>query len=249
ARPGLTTQQYRSLLINSASAFSIDGGVSTLNVQQGGVGLLNMTAALGETAAALPSTISFGMSGGTVDTSREVRLTNLGPEADAFTVQVERIGSGPAPALSRGYVEIARGSTEQVAVRFNASGLGPGAYQGFIVVRSTRNQRELRLPYWYGVPSDAPRTITQLSDNDPEAPVSSRQQIVFRVTDVNGLPVLIEPTVAVTDGDGRVTAVVSVDDQIPGAWLAVVRLGASRGKNTFRISAGELTRDIAIRGN
>jgi hypothetical protein len=34
---------------------------------------------------------------------------------------------------------------------------------------------------------------------------------------------------------------------VPDAWVAIVRVGA--GDNTFRITAGELTRDVTIVGN
>ena len=249
ARPGLTVEQYRSLLINSAATFSIDGGATTLNVQQGGVGLLNMPAAIRDTVAAAPTSLSFGISRGTVDARGTVTLTNTGSEPDAFAIEVQRIGGGALPELSRTSVEIGPGGSEQITVRFSGAGLSAGAYQGFVVARSTRNGRELRVPYWHGVPSAEPRRITQLTETNSDAKVSSRQQIVFRVTDADGLPVLLEPTVTVIDGLGRVTAVQSLDDDIPGAWLATVRLSADVGANTFRIAAGELTRDVSIPGH
>ena len=43
ARPGLTAQQYRSLLINSAAPFHFSSG-AVAAVQQTGTGLLNMSA-------------------------------------------------------------------------------------------------------------------------------------------------------------------------------------------------------------
>jgi minor extracellular serine protease Vpr len=247
ARPGLTVEQYRSLLINSSSTFSVNGGASPLNVQQGGAGLLNMTAALGATVAAYPSSISFGVSGGTIDATETVKLASLSGEVDALTIDVQPIGSGARPQVSRGYVELAPGTPADVSVSFSGANLPGGAYQGFIVVRSTRNGNELRVPYWYGVPSGVARKITLLSEADPEAEASSDQYIVFRITDAAGLAVRMEPSVAPTTGTGRVRALQSIDNMVPDAWVAIVRVGA--GDNTFRITAGELTRDVTIVGN
>ena len=63
ARPGLTAQQYRSLLINSTSTFSTDGR-NPLGIQNAGTGLLNMSAALSNSTTATPASLSFGIGGG-----------------------------------------------------------------------------------------------------------------------------------------------------------------------------------------
>src|SRR5207237_573129 len=56
ARPGLTAAQYRSLLINSATAVNAD---TPPGVQQMGTGALNMLAALQNKMTAVPSSLSF----------------------------------------------------------------------------------------------------------------------------------------------------------------------------------------------
>jgi hypothetical protein len=248
ARPGLSVEQYRSLLINSASTFALNGTGTPVNVQQGGAGLLNMQEALTGTVTAYPSSVSFAISGGTVTRTQPLRLTSLLGEADTLTVEARPIGSSVVPELEKNSIDLAAGATEHVNVRFAVSGLEPGAQQGFVVVRSSRTGREVRIPYWHGVPSQVPHAITTLSASS-EGATSSRRQIIFRVTDRAGLSVGAEPEVSVTEGDGRVTSVTSIDGEIPGAWLAVVRLGPDPGANTFRIKAGDLTRDISIRGN
>jgi hypothetical protein len=249
ARPGLTAAQYRSLLVNSATGFSVNGGISPLSVQQGGAGLLNVQAAVRGTLAAQPNSLSFGLSGGTVDSAQTLLLTSLDSETDTLTLEAQPIGSTVAPSVDPAFVELGAGATRAVAVRLSAAGLEAGAHQGFLVIRSTRSGRELRLPWWHGVPSNIPRVITMLSSGDPEGQTSSRRQILFRTTDAAGLAVNLEPTLTITEGSGRVTSVLSVDAEIPGAWLAQVRLGAEPGNNTFRIQVGELTRDVTISGN
>ncbi len=61
ARPGFTVAQYRSMLINSASALNTGIGAST--VQLVGAGSLNTGAALLSTAAIYPTSLSFGVGG------------------------------------------------------------------------------------------------------------------------------------------------------------------------------------------
>jgi hypothetical protein len=86
-----------------------------------------------------------------------------------------------------------------------------------------------------------------VNETEPSAAAASEQYIVFRVTDAAGLAVHLEPAVSPTAGTGRVRTLESIDDMVPDAWVAVVRLGP--GDNTFRITAGELTKDLTIRGN
>ena len=83
-RPGLRPDQYKSLLANSAAAFSSDQ--DTLPIQQTGAGLLDVAAAVRSTIAIFPSAIAFGMGGATVDSTQHFVLQNLGAAADTFAI-------------------------------------------------------------------------------------------------------------------------------------------------------------------
>ena len=100
ARPGLTADQYRSLLVNSAAPAWLAPG-TTASVQQGGAGVLDVLAALNSTVAAAPVSLSFGAGGSTVGATQSLTLTNVGTVSDTFQIAVSPAGSsGPAPQLS-----------------------------------------------------------------------------------------------------------------------------------------------------
>jgi minor extracellular serine protease Vpr len=242
ARPGLTASQYRSLLINSAAPFG-----STLSVQQTGSGLLNMTGALQSTLAAAPASFSFGIGGGTVDVTRPLTLSNLGSTSETYMLSVAQTGDGPSAALSVDTVTVDAGKSQDVNVRFSAPVIGPGTYQGFILVRGTQSGFESRIPYWYGVPSEVARYVTVLHSPD-SGNTGSRQAIFFRVTDSGGIPVVSQADVSVTSGDGTVISTDSVDDLYPGAFGTLVRLGPVPGPNVFTISIGGQTAKVTIQG-
>lgn len=61
ARPGLTSSQYASLLINSAVPIVQDSG-APLTIQQSGAGFLNVLNALNSNIVVAPASISFGAS-------------------------------------------------------------------------------------------------------------------------------------------------------------------------------------------
>jgi hypothetical protein len=57
----------------------------------------------------------------------------------------------------------------------------------------------------------------------------------------------VTPTVSFTSGDGSVVGVASADAQFPGAYSAIVRLGA--GQNVIHIDINGFSRDITIPAN
>ena len=88
ARPGLSMAQYRSLLIDNAGAAS--GGV-----QQRGAGILDMSAPLRSTVAAVPAVVSFQVGNGDPNVSRNLTISNIGTTATAF--QLTAVPTGAAP--------------------------------------------------------------------------------------------------------------------------------------------------------
>ncbi len=250
ARPGLTIGQYRSLLINSAVPFVLSATENPAPVQRAGAGALNLPAALQSTVTAFPTSLSFGVSGGTVDAARDLTLTNVGQAADGFALAVLPLGTGPAPTVSDGSVQLGPGASQIVTLRFTATGLEPGEYLGFLQIQGGGTAQPVRVPYWYAVPSTTPQYLTVLDAYETgTAGALLRNAIIFRVTERSGIPLLdANPTVTAISGDGTVRDVVLIDAVVPGAYTVNVTLGPGPGDNVFRIRAGELEQDVVITG-
>ena len=242
ARPGLTAQQYRSLLINSATSLNADNPVG---VQQVGAGILNMAAALQSATSVSPTSISFGYGLRAVDQTQTLTVTNLGAVADTFSIGVEASGSGPAPTVSSNSMQLQPGQSQDVTVQFTNGSLTAGTYQGYLRIQGTQSPVVTGVPYWFGSASRIPARITILSSPTHGA-VRSQQGILFRITDAQGVRISALPEVTITAGNGTVQTVLSVNDQIPGADQALVRLGAATGNNVIHIQAGDVSKDVII---
>jgi subtilisin family serine protease len=240
ARPGLTVDQYRSLLIATASlAQSQTGGSAT--IQQTGGGLLDASAALNTTATAYPVSLSFGAGGPTVNAESKLTITNVGSSDDTFTITVAPRNHGPAPSVATNTVTVASGRTTDVPVSWSASGLEGGTYEGTINIVSASSGTQLHVPYWYAS-TTGPAHINILDSS-----TSGRRVVIyFRVTDASGVALTDEtPDVSVLSGTGTVRSIVSIDRQIPGVFQLTVQLG--RGTSTtYRIKAGDVFTDLTL---
>jgi minor extracellular serine protease Vpr len=251
ARPGLTAQQYRSLLIDTGVPVILDSG-QQLPVQQAGGGTLNVFAALNATATATPASLSFGIGSDTVDQTRTLTLSNVGANPDTFSIVAQPF-NGPAPAVATNAVQLAPGQSQDVAVQFTNSGLSPGSYWGFLQVQGTQNQTVTSVPYWYGVTSQTAQNVTILyvptdSLGRPAGRRNSRQPIDLRITDSEGIALPVMPTVTVVAGGGSVINISSIDSDFPGVLEMLVRLGPAPGDNIFHIDAGTVSKDVTITG-
>lgn len=244
ARPGLTVQQYRSMLINSATPANAGPGVPA-TVQQAGAGVMNVAAALSATIAAYPTSLNFGTGAGSVNNSMNLTLWNTGTASDTFSIQVLPTGNGPAPSLSANTVQLNPNTSQPVAVTLNASGLAPGEYQGYLQVTGTNNSTVATIPYWFGVPGSAPQGIAILYQDfqDPSSSLS-KEAILIRVTDVAGLPYASsKPVATVAAGGGSVRSIYSIGD-IPGTYAMDIRTGT--GNMEIDISVGGATQKVFI---
>lgn len=133
ARPGLSPDEYRSLLVNAAQPFLLSSG-GTAPVQSAGAGMLNLRNSMLSLLAVSPVSLSFGAGGGSVDVSRELVLKNLSGKPLTVAVETES-GDSIQPSAEPAELEIGAGESASVRVSFAASSLEPGAYQGFIKVR------------------------------------------------------------------------------------------------------------------
>ncbi len=250
ARPGLTAAQYRSLLINSASPI-------TSRVQESGAGVLNVEAAMKSTLAIAPTSLNFKTGGADPNLSQTLTISNVGNSAESYSLTVVPRDAGAAPTLGTATVSVEPGKSATVPVKFTASGLTAGRYEGFVKIRGTNSNTEVRAPYWYAVPSDVPGTLTPLwvigiSDNEqPRAGTRVSNAIYFRVTDASGVALAnAEPTVTAVSGGGTVIDTASLNRQYPGVFSVSVRLGPRPGDNVFRLAVGDVDPiEIAITGN
>ena len=247
ARPGLTAQQYRSLLINSATPVNFQGAPA--RVQQVGSGSLNGAGALRQTAAAYPTSLSFGAGGASPQATLNLTLSNASAAADTFTIRVLPTGASPALSFSADSVRLEAGASATVGVTLSAGNLAPGGYEGYVLVAGSSGG-ELRIPYWYGVTSMTPVLITDLGSIISARRNSTQTDaILFHVTDASGIPITsANPQVTVTAGGGTVVSVQSYDSDSPGLYSVKVRLGAVAGVNTFHVTAGSVAADFNITG-
>lgn len=249
ARPDLSSDQYRSLLINTAASIEGSSGV-TATVQQAGAGLLNAVAALRGTAAAYPTALNFGTGGAGPNFSRSLKITNIGSSTETFSILVDARTASVPPAAATSTVQLAPGASADVPVSWQAGTLAPGAHEGFFRVVGSTSGTELRIPYWYAVASGNPAAITILDRVTSARRGSlSRDAILFRVIDSAGVPLTTaNPNVVVVSGDGSVQSVNSQDDESPGLYSVNLRLGPATGSNVYRIEAGGVAITVSITG-
>ena len=243
ARPGLTVQQYRSLLINSSSSFSVDGTIQ-LGPQSGGAGLLNVAAAVRGGITVSPVSLSFGADREDGGALRTLRVSNVSGSADTFSIFIRSSGSSPGPELSTNRVDLEPGKTAEIEVRFNPGSVGGGAYEGHLEVQGERTQARARVPYWTAAPSQTPASI-QVFNSPSAVQAGAMFELQFRVLDSAGLPVTqgVGPSI-VKSGDD--VSVESADSDAPGLFVARLRAPGASGPFVVRFEIGGVAKDVSI---
>jgi hypothetical protein len=122
----------------------------------------------------------------------------------------------------------------------------PGEYQGFVEISNAEGVLA-RVPYWLAVRSNEAKAISVARAPSRGAP-GSVQEVYFRVVEGAGL-ILLEPQpeVTVTSGGGSLVLLRLFGADLPGVYLARLRLGITEEINVFKIKAGTLEREIRIR--
>ncbi len=257
ARPGLTVDQYRSLLINGASPMiRADGWVE--RVQQVGSGLLNVDTALVNTVTAFPTSLTYLTGTGTLGGSAtgdydQLTLTNVGKTAETYNISA--LSYDQSPPLQFGQNSAESSPTSTLALTINpgqsktiyafwttTSRLPGGEYQGQIIVQGTHDATSANIPYWYGVPTGIPRAIFQLNGTPASAPVGSTVNVIVRVTDEIGVPITDNATLAfrgqVVAGGGTITLSPSVF--FSGLRQVQLKMGPNPTVNTFVLAFANL---------
>jgi hypothetical protein len=237
ARPGLSVDQYRSLLINSAAPFHLaDGTIAP--VMSAGAGILNLKNAVSSTLAAAPVSVSFASGGGTFKMTRPIRLKNLSAEPAGYLLSVESSNEAK-PALPVETLTLDPGAEQTLDLTFNAADLAPGPYEGFVKVTNTATSAETRIPYWYAVQGSGAGAIALLRVDPSQPRAGENVRIYFRVHDQAGL-VLTQPAPVVVpiSGGGAVVSLSPALRSYPNSWILTYRPGPVPGPNVFTIQVG-----------
>lgn len=247
ARPGLRADQYRSLLTNTALPFPV-GGELPAPVQVGGAGRLDITAALNGRLTMRPPSITFGLGGQRIDADRILHVENASANVGTWTVEVNS-GNEVKPLAEPSEFSLGPGDAVDIRVRLSAD-VPAGEYEGFLLFRrvdAQEGERPQRAAYWYGVPADKPAAAFFLPSPPQAGRTGSVSTLYLTVTDAIGAPADSErPSVTLAEGSGDLIGVDSLSPSFPAYWRIRVRLG--RGINRFRVSIGELEREVTIIG-
>ncbi|MBK9167104.1 MAG: S8 family serine peptidase [Bryobacterales bacterium] len=225
ARPGLTSAQYRSLLVNSATPYPA-------MVIESGAGLLQVDAALRATLAAEPLSLNLSEAPG------PLRLTHLGEDASEYRITVWALGEGPPLVPSRDRISLNPGETAELELFFD-SDLPPGSYQGYVIFADDAAGTEARVPYWYAVPTGVPGAVSVAFRPESARP-GATVQAFLKVVDSNGTPMADTPlTVSAASGGGSVSEILPIDRFFPGVYRVTLTLGPEAGVQTFHAWAGD----------
>jgi subtilisin family serine protease len=207
ARPGLTIDQYRSLLINSVAPLNLPDG-TVEHTQTTGAGILNLDAALTSSITVYPTSLSQGIGGSTLNTADYVTLTNVGTSTETFSVSAAPYDGTPAPTFAtdsssvvgitpgKRTLEVTLAPQQSTTLDFvwQAPNLGPGEYQGLIRISGAKTGSLAWVPYWYGVSDGVARYSTFMSASTPtQARAGSQVPIFFKVVDGIGAAIT-DPT-------------------------------------------------------
>jgi subtilisin family serine protease len=140
ARPGLSVDDYRSMLINAAHPFLLSSG-DVAPVNSAGAGILDAARAVRSVIAADPVSISFGGGEESIEVERELRLRNLSDQRLVLALEIES-ADGARPEVAPAELTIEPHESASAKVRFAAAGLSPGVYQGFVLVKPVEKPAE-----------------------------------------------------------------------------------------------------------
>lgn len=249
ARPGLTMDQYRSLLINSATPLTLANG-HLEKLQNSGTGELNLAAALSSSVAVYPTSLSFGTGSATLAAYDLVSITNVGILPETFTVSSIPYDATPVPNFSLDGTNVylsAAGNTSLsvtlgpkqskiVYVLWSAKNLPTGSFQGQISVHGNITGSTALIPYWYANPDGVPEYLTTLGV-PTQANVGTQVGIYFKVMDSTGTAVLDPVALNVKSsatGGGRVQGPFESTSYVNWLYL-IATLSATAGNNTYTL--------------
>lgn len=245
--PGLTVDQYRSMIINNAG-IALDAAGEQSSIMQSGGGLLDASAAVNTTVTAYPATLALGAGGTDAQVAKTLTIINIGAGADTYTLSAETTNDQMKPVADHATIQLEAGASQDVGLTWTGTGMTDGAYSGFVTITSANTGKTARVPYWFDSTSGTPAGVTML-DNPGSAQRGSRLTLRFRVLDKAGMVLTgIDPVVTGTSGGGRAGGVADYDSYWPGVYAVTVRLSITAGDNVFQVQAGGFTYNFTVTG-
>jgi parallel beta-helix repeat protein len=162
--PGLSALEIKSLIVNTASRNLTLDGANPPNVIQAGSGFLDMGAASSAVAVFSPTNLNFGTQSysGNLSVTRTFTIKNISSSTDQYSVSFEQLVPGPNLSLSQSTTgSVTPEGTTSIDVSLQVASPLTGAFQGFVMVRSSANSSVYRIPYWAGL--YVPDTSTKLT--------------------------------------------------------------------------------------
>ncbi|MBI4891909.1 MAG: S8 family serine peptidase [Acidobacteria bacterium] len=245
ARPGLSLDNYRSLLINSAAPLKLSTG-AVAPIMSAGAGILNLKNAVASTLAVSPVSLSFQSGSGTIDSQRPLTFKNLSSEPAEYQLSVES-ASDSKPVLDTTLLQLEPGAQQTVQLTFSSAGLAPGGYEGFVKAVQSSTSAETRIPYWYAVEGSPAGGIAVLRSTPANPLPGATLSVYVRIHDKAGL-VLSQPTPVVNpvSGGGQVVSVVSGNRTYPNSWLIAYQTGPIAGPNVFTVRVGDESFNLQV---
>lgn len=238
ARPGLTVDEYRSLIINTAAA------MPEQKSQISGAGLVDAAAAIRATVTATPAALAFAATG----VRRQITLRDLSGVGDTYTAIVQQGAGGQAPAVRNASVTLPAGGTAVLDLEWpTAASPEPGVSEGVILLEGSSSGNRLRVPYWFASKT-APGDVVPLWVNrQPAAYALDTESILIRVVDKNGVTLPdVRPSARVTVGSASVAAVRSLDARYPGVWAIDIRYQSVMDPSEIELSAGDVATYVVV---
>jgi subtilisin family serine protease len=258
ARPGLTVDQYRSLLINSAADAVINADGTVPLIQRSGAGLLDVSAALNSPLAVSPVSIGLGSGATTISTTTSVTLTNLSGVDDTFTLAATARQGGLLPTFDATPIALAAGASTTITLTWKGADLTVGPQEGVVTATATSSGRSVRVPYWYAASTSTPARIVVLDAvTSARRGATTQDAVVFRIIDASGVILTdVTPSVSVISGSSA-TGIYSYDTYYPGIYALDIRIagggpgGGGYSSSTtvvYRIQAGDVYVDVSVIG-
>jgi minor extracellular serine protease Vpr len=270
ARPGLTTDQYRSLLVNNAvpiHSCTLPGqypACPQARVMDAGAGLLNVLNSMNAEATVVPATLSFGVADGSATQNKTLTVTNAGSAGDTFNLSVVGRDPGFTPQVSPASLQLGPGQSATVQVTIPGGVLTAGEYEGDVHIQGANTAVDTHVPYWFGIPSSTPYVLVDLgSDIVDSRGQTATEAIVFRLTDASRIIMnnlnLSQVSITfkgvdtgsgvITSGSGKVNNVYYDNQYSPGTIGVDITLDTRRNVyNIYEVKVGPLVYDYYILG-
>lgn len=238
AHPSFTAAQVKSALVNTTTQdVTTDDSGNPVGIQSVGAGKLDVAAAVAATITATPATLSFGqVRAGVLPVSRQLQIVS----ANAVTLSISALNQTVGTSLTLDKQSLPAGGGI-VTVTLSGSVPPAGSYSGAVLIQGAGGS--IRVPFLYLVATGSPANIIPLIGDGFDGTVGQTipdGAIVFRLVDVNGLPVTNAP-VSFTARNGGTLQNVSTTTDNYGIAGAVPILGPQPGTYSFTAVGGGIS--------